>query len=83
VLRKARILDTQTTDQRRARGLLLADVKDIRDEEITRAGVQLRITEQHARSLNGGLVVWRGREKRSWRGEASSGLRFDAATPKQ
>lgn len=81
MLRKARILDTEHTRLNAANGLLAADVGDIRDEEITRAGVQLRLNEQRARMPDGRTAVWRGREKRPWRGEASSGLRFDDATP--
>lgn len=81
MLRMARILDTESTELRGAQSLLLAGVTDVRDEEVTRAGVQLRMTQQRARTADGATVVWRGREKRTWKGEASSGLRFDDATP--
>ncbi|MEP6815332.1 MAG: hypothetical protein ABI873_07270 [Marmoricola sp.] len=82
VLRKARLLETTTDAERSAKSQIMRDVdKDICDEEITRAGVQVRIVEQLARWHDGSSYVWRGREKRSWRGEAASGLRFDATTP--
>lgn len=82
LLRKARLLDTATTELRAAKSQLLADIQDVREEEVTRAGVQLRILEQHSRGPDGRAYVWRGREKRPWKGEAASGLRFDAATPR-
>ncbi len=82
LLRKGRLLDTASTALIAAKSQLLADVGDVREEEVTSAGVQLRMIEQLARWHDGSIVVWRGREKRSWRGEAASGLRFDATTPK-
>lgn len=81
VLRRARILDTETTELRTAQSLLLSGQHDVKDEEVTRAGLQLRMVQQRARTSDGATVVWRSREKRTWKGEASSGLRFDAATP--
>jgi hypothetical protein len=81
ILRKARILDTESTELRSAQSLLLSGGHDVRDEEVTRAGLQLRMVQQRARASDGSTVIWRSREKRSWKGEASSGLRFDAATP--
>jgi hypothetical protein len=45
--------------------MLLADIQDVREEEVTRAGVQLRIIEQHTRGHDGRAFVWRGREKRA------------------
>ena len=83
LLRKGRLLDTASTELRAAKSQLLADIQDVREEEVTRTGVQLRILEQHARGPDGRAYVWRGREKRTWRGEAASGLRFDSATPRQ
>jgi hypothetical protein len=81
VLRKARLLETTTDPLRSAKSQIMRDVDhDICDEEITRAGVQIRIIEQLARWHDGSSHIWRGREKRSWRGEAASGLRFDATT---
>ncbi|MEO7350525.1 MAG: hypothetical protein ABIR34_07535 [Marmoricola sp.] len=83
VLRKARLLETTTDAVRGVKSQIMRDVeKDIYDEEITRAGVQIRMVEQLARWYDGSSHVWRGREKRSWRGEAASGLRFDDTTPK-
>jgi len=83
VLRKARLLETTTDAERSAKSQIMRDVdRDIRDEEITRAGVQVRMIEQLVRWYDGTSYVWRGREKRPWRGEAASGLRFDDTTPK-
>lgn len=81
-LRKARILDTETTTTRRAQSSLMAHTGDIHDEEITRAGLRLRLLEQRVRTPDGRAVVRRGREKRAWGGEASSGLRFAYTTPR-
>lgn len=66
----------------RIRGLLLgetlvADEKGIRDEEIPRSGVRVQRVWQCARSSDGNVLVWIGREKRSTRGEGSSGLVYD------
>jgi hypothetical protein len=83
LLRKARLLDTATTELRAAKSQLLADIQDVHEEEVTRAGIQLRILEQHTRGPDGRSYVWRGREKRPWKGEASSALRFDVATPRE
>jgi hypothetical protein len=81
VLRKARLLATTTGELVGARSQIMADVEnDIRDEEITRAGIQVRIIEQLTRGRDGTTHVWRGRDKRPWRGEASSGLRYDSTT---
>ena len=82
LLRKARLLDTASTELRGAKSQLLADIHDVHEEEVTRSGIRLRILEQHVRWHDGRAFVWRGREKRSSRGEAASGLRFDSATPR-
>ena len=81
MLRKARLLDTATTDLRAATSQLLADLGDLHEEEVGGAGLRLRITEQLARWHDGRTVVWRGRERRAASGEVTSGLQFDAATP--
>ena len=81
VLRKAHILCTETGIARTAQGVVMAEVRDVNDEEITRSGIDVRITDQLVRGYDGKTYVWRGRSKRAWLGEASSGLRFDAATP--
>ena len=81
VLRKARLLATDTGALHGARSQVMADVgDDIRDEEITRSGVQVRMLEQLTRAPDGTTHVWRGRDKRPWRGEVSSGLRYDSTT---
>ncbi|MDP1807440.1 MAG: hypothetical protein Q8K72_19845, partial [Acidimicrobiales bacterium] len=79
-----------TTDLAHPRGLLLradpaADPAQDRlrllEEEVPRAGVVVRRLLQLARTATGDTVVWLGRDKRSGRGEGSSGMRFDAADP--
>lgn len=81
VLRKAELLATDTGKLRSASGRIMADVdRDIRDEEITRAGIRVRMTTQLTRSPTGSTHVWQGREKRIWKGEVASGLRYDATT---
>jgi len=84
VLRKARLLETTTDSVRSAKSQIMRDVpKDICDEEITRSGVRVLMVEQLARWHDGTTYIWRGREKRQSTGEAASGLRFDATTPKR
>jgi hypothetical protein len=81
LLRRASILDTASGMATRTKSAILAEVRDIREEEVTSAGIRLRLVDQLARSHDGRCFVWRGKEKRVWRGEASSGLKFDATTP--
>jgi hypothetical protein len=50
----------------------------IREEEIPREGVVVRRTYQAARWYDGRLFVWAGNRASVGRGEASSGLAFDA-----
>lgn len=81
VLRKARLLATATGELVGTRSQIMANVEnDIRDEEITRAGIQVRIIEQLTRGRDGSTHVWRGRDKRPWRGEVSSALRYDSTS---
>ena len=81
LLRRGAILDTASDRLTVTKSAMLAEVRDIREEEVTSAGVRLRLLDQLARSHDGRCVVWRGKEKRVWRGEASSGLKFDATSP--
>jgi hypothetical protein len=55
----------------------------VNEEEITRAGTEVRQTFQRTRWHNGSCVVWLGVRKLTGRGEGSSNLRFDylAAVP--
>lgn len=56
---------------------LVGDAALLHDEEIPRSGALVRRAPLYARWLGGELCTWIGREKRSGRGEASSGLTFD------
>jgi hypothetical protein len=55
----------------------------VNEEEVTRAGTEVRQTFQRTRWHNGSCVVWLGVRKSTGRGEGSSNLRFDylAAVP--
>ncbi|MCV7416496.1 hypothetical protein [Mycolicibacterium litorale] len=81
LLRRASILDTACGRTTATKSAVLAEMPDIREEEVSSAGIRLRLVDQLARSHDGRSFVWRGKEKRVWRGEASSALRFDATTP--
>jgi hypothetical protein len=50
-------------------------------EEVPREGAEVRRRRTLARGSAGALHVWSRREKRTGRGEGSSGLRFDDALP--
>lgn len=79
----ARMFDTATDELRSALGDLVAELRGrgIRDEEIPPEGIRVRVQDQLCRTPDGRTWVWRGRQKDLWRGEASSGLRFDDTTP--
>jgi hypothetical protein len=51
------------------------------EEEVPRSGARITRSYQYARSSDGGVHLWIGRQKGVGRGEGSSGLRFDAITP--
>ena len=53
----------------------------IREEEVPREGVSVRRAYQAARWYDGKLFVWAGNRASVGRGEASSGLAFDAIEP--
>lgn len=53
----------------------------LREEEVPRAGVRVEACYQRTRWFDGRTLVWYGRRKRSGRGEAGSGLRFDVVEP--
>lgn len=90
VLRKARLLETdkegllatEIGQTRSAKSLIMREVRDVCDEEITCSGINVRVVDQIARGYDGQSYLWRGRTKQAWKGEASSGLRFDAVTSK-
>lgn len=54
----------------------------VAEEEVPRAGVQVRGALRRARWLDGRVVVWHGRTVTPGRGEVDSGLRFDVVEPK-
>jgi hypothetical protein len=49
----------------------------LHEEEVPRAGVQVKQSFQRARWRNGDVFVWLGVRKQTGRGEGSSGLAFD------
>lgn len=49
----------------------------LHEEEVPRSGARVIIRWQRARWRDGRVVVWRGAQKTTGRGEASSGLAFD------
>jgi hypothetical protein len=54
----------------------------IREEEVPREGLKVTREVQRARGTDGSTHVWISRRKQIGRGEGSSGLRFDVATPR-
>jgi hypothetical protein len=82
-LRRAALLDTIDEAARVARGQLLAEIGDLFEEEVGRAGLDVTLLDQVGRWVDGSLVSWRGREKRPGRGEAESRLFFDRVDPWQ
>jgi hypothetical protein len=51
------------------------------EEEVPRAGVQVKLAYQRTRWLDGRTFVWLGAGKTTGRGEAASGLAFDRLVP--
>lgn len=49
----------------------------LNEEEVSRSGMQVERTWQHARWHDGSRHVWQTRRRRTGRGEGDSGLRFD------
>jgi hypothetical protein len=67
----------QTTLLRPGLDLLRRQPYFVHEEEVPRAGAQVTTGFRRARWRNGVVVVWRGAQKRTGRGETSSGLAFD------
>jgi hypothetical protein len=61
--------------------LLAPQGMTLRQEEVPREGAQVRRRSYLARAGDGSLHMWSGRRQLTGRGEGSSGLRFDDATP--
>jgi hypothetical protein len=63
-------------------GRILEPSKDLNifEEEVPRAGIQVTRSYQYARWIDGSTHVWIGRQKKTGRGEGTSGLRFDILT---
>lgn len=53
----------------------------VAEDEVPRAGVQVRLSFRRTRWLDGKVVVWLGALKETGRGEGSSGLAFDRLDP--
>jgi hypothetical protein len=49
----------------------------LHEEEVPRAGVMVTAAFQRARWFDGQVFTWRGRRKRTGKGEGASGLQFD------
>jgi hypothetical protein len=83
-LARGAVLDLDGTPHVVAAQARLLDVGDpagrllIREEEVPREGVVVRRSYQAARWYDGRLFVWAGNRASVGRGEASSGLAFDA-----
>jgi hypothetical protein len=54
----------------------------INDEELPRSGATVSRTLQYVRWIGGSTQFWLGRRKDAGQGEASSGLQFDTAQPR-
>ena len=77
ILRLGRVGSAPTTP----RGRLLTNTTEIRDEELPREGVELHRRFRTARGPAGETHLWVARSRRTGRGEAASGLTFDALEP--
>lgn len=53
----------------------------VHEEEVPRAGTNVVVRFQRTRWRDGRVVVWLGAERRTGRGEATSGLAFDQVVP--
>jgi hypothetical protein len=49
----------------------------VAEEEVPRAGTQVRLSYKRTRWMEGKVVIWLGARKETGRGEGSSGLAFD------
>ncbi|MGZ4528666.1 MAG: hypothetical protein ACXVYA_03315 [Mycobacterium sp.] len=54
----------------------------VNDEELPRSGATVSRTLQYVRWIGGSTQFWLGRRKEAGQGEASSGLQFDTAQPR-
>ncbi len=54
----------------------------IKEEEVPKAGVNVKRTFQRCRWYNGKTIVWIGRSKETGHGQGSSGLKFDFVSSK-
>jgi hypothetical protein len=77
MLQRARLLDTPTGTTRGSTGQLAAGIRQLFEEEVTRAGVRLQLLDQVTRWLDGSYHLWRGRRKSPGLGESDAGLFFD------
>ena len=78
-----------TSDRAQPQGMLLRadpalpvedDALRIAEEEVPRSGSSCAASSKLGRTADGRTVVWLGRDKRSGRGEGSSGMRFDTSS---
>lgn len=59
------------------------DAYIIAEEEISRSGTVVETRWQRCRWLDGRVVTWLGHQRKTGRGEASSGLAFDTIRPRK
>ena len=77
MLQRARLLDTPSGTTRTAVGQIARGMDRLPEEEVTRAGVRLRLIDQLVRWIDGSTHVWRGRQKTPGLGESDARLFFD------
>ncbi|MGH2353239.1 MAG: hypothetical protein ACRDI2_02035 [Chloroflexota bacterium] len=65
----------------RSRILMPGERLQLHEEEVPRAGARVIRAYQYARWIDGSTHLWMSRSKGAGRGEAASGLRFDALQP--
>ncbi len=89
--RMARVVPLAPSEKVEPRGSILRHGLDqdeqqayfIHEEEVPRAGSKVSRAFQRTRWFDGRVYTWLGRQKRTGRGEAESGLRFDQIAPRQ
>jgi len=76
-LRRSRTMEN-TTSESQYKGRILSESKYIREEEITRAGVEINRYYQLTLDSSGAVHCWRSRDKKIDTKRTLSGMRFDS-----